>query len=166
MRSKQTFLCYLFIFILILVLPITIQAQQNTDLDIINAKADAIRDAKADVNSFTWFTTGCLLPYTSFVLVDSIDSTWITSEMQIPTSLCVLTLGIAALHYWAPPPAPPTHRFIGKTPQYVETYIATYKTKSRNRQTLLAIAGVANGGLISGAFIVGLIRGSMVLRSE
>ncbi|MYB92982.1 hypothetical protein F4054_00020 [Candidatus Poribacteria bacterium] len=159
MRIKQTFRCYRFIFILILVLPITIQAQQNTDLDIINAKADAIRDAKADVNPFAWFTAGCLLSYTSVVLAGRAYSEGsITSEMQIPAALCVSTLGIATLYYSARPD-PPTNRFIGKTPQYVETYIATYKQKSRNRQTLLAAAGVANGCLILSASTVGLAYG-------
>ena len=160
MKIKRTLhLCFV-IFILIGTLPTTTQAQQNTDLDIINAKADATRDAKADVNPFAWFTTGCVLPYTSLALAGT----------DIPiisrAALCMPILGIPTLYYYASPPDPPTNRFIGKTPQYVDTYIATYKTKSRNRQTLLAAAGVANGYITLGSFFFGMVFRDMALTND
>ena len=161
MKTKRTSHLCLVICILIGTLPTTTQAQQNTDLDIINAKADAIRDAKADVNPFAWFTIGCVLPYTSLALVGTSDTRIISWA-----ALSVPILGILTLYYYPPPPDPPTNRFIGKTPQYVDTYIATYKTKSRNRQTLLAAAGVANGCIIFSSFFFGIVVCAKGLRSD
>ena len=161
MKIKQTLPPCLVIFILMGTLPTTTQAQQNTDLDIINAKVDAIRDAKADVNPFAWFTIGCVLPYTSLAFAGASDTPIISWA-----ACCMPILGIPILYYYASPPDLPTHRFIGKTPQYVETYITTYKTKSRNRQTLLAAAGVANGYITLGSFFFGMIYLDMAGRND
>ena len=102
--------------------PIVPLAQQ--DSTTIDAVADAIADAKRDINKTSWFMAGCFLN--------------------------VIGLAAAQMHS----PAVPADRLIGKSPAYVAVYTIRYKERLSELQMEYARNGCALGSVILGAVIL------------
>ena len=59
--------------------------------------------------------------------------------------------GLSFLGIYAKPSNPPSERFIGKSPEYVESYMAAYSSKARSNRIKASAAGTATG---CGAFLL------------
>ena len=90
--------------------PFLVLAQQA---EMAEARVDAERDAKTDVNGTLWLGAGCLF-------------NWV---------------GVAAA-YLTNPSSPPASRLIGKSPEYVSAYTDAYKAKGKSIQTSKAWLGL------------------------
>ena len=102
----------------------------------------ATRDANKDVNKPLWFGTGCLISGLLFLPLPG----WYS---------CLLPpAGLTGTYFYRP--APPLGRLLGKSPEYVDTYTSTYKSKSGNIQARWASAGCITGGVVVGAVLVGI----------
>ena len=53
--------------------------------------------------------------------------------------------GLSFLGIYTKPSNPPSERFIGKSPEYVESYMAAYSSKARSIRIKSAAAGTATG---------------------
>ena len=95
---------------------------------------DAQTDAAANANQLMWL--GGTFAGTSLV----------------GCLFCGLPAIIAASIY---EPAPPAHRLIGKSPEYVMAYQTTYKEAIKSHQTRNATIGCLGGSVVAG--IVGFI---------
>jgi len=121
-------------------MPFTALAQRN--LVVAQAEADATADANKDVNKPLWFGTGCLLSGLVFLPLPG----W---------SSCLLPpIGLTGTYFYRP--APPVSRLIGRTPEYVDVYTSTYKTKRGSAQASWASAGCLSGGAAVGLIAVGM----------
>jgi hypothetical protein len=115
-------------------------AQRN--LVVAQAEADATSDANKDVNKPLWFGTGCLLSGLVFLPLPG----W---------SSCLLPpIGVTGTYFYRP--APPVSRLIGRTPEYVDVYTSTYKSKRGNVQASWASAGCLSGGAAVGLLSLGI----------
>lgn len=111
-------------------MPFPAFAQRN--LVVAQAEADATADANKDVNKPLWFGTGCLISGLVFLPLPG----W---------SSCLLPpVGLTGTYFYRP--APPVSRLIGRTPEYVDVYTSTYKTKRGSVQASWASAGCLSGG--------------------
>ncbi len=127
----------------------------------VNAKADAKRDALADVNRRRWLATGCLLhcgcgiglSATALVMTQG-DRYTAGAEM---ITLCIGTylvpwIGFTRIH--SHQPDPPSSRLIGKSAEYVNVYASTYKSKRSEIQVKWAAAGYLGGCLLGGGVLL------------
>ena len=120
--------------------PLTARAQETiASQDVLTAKADAERDATAEVNPYIWFGHGCSLSV--FGTMTGIASVMAT-EHYLPNANCLipliggylLTTSVGIKTVYSYQPDPPAARFIGKSPEYIDTYISTYKSTRGHRQ--------------------------------
>lgn len=86
--------------------------------DLGKARVDGERDANADTSGILWFGAGCALGAIGIVLGFVID------------------------------PSPPAARLMGKSPEYVAAYSASYKSAGKSAQGKLAIYGCATTTLV------------------
>lgn len=151
MKINSTFHVLVFCVVLLtLSMTFVTHAQQN--LVVAQAEADATADANKDVNKPLWFGTGCLISGLVFLPLPG----W---------SSCLLPpIGLTGTYFYRP--APPVSRLIGRTPEYVEVYTSTYKSKRGNVQARWASAGCLSGGaavgLVSFGVGIGLGLGNWV----
>ena len=116
--------------ILILTTPILVIAQQMSDT--VQAIADAKADADKDT-SLGWAIAGLLT-----------------------ASACGCLGGSVVLLYSSiASSAPPAHRLIGKSSEYVITYTDTYQSETKRKRTLYA-----GGGCLGGTLVAAVVWGS------
>ena len=120
-------------------MPFITLAQQNS------VEAQAIIDAATieankDVNKPLWFGMGCLLSGLVFL------PGWY--------GLLLPPMGLTGSYFYRP--GPPLARLMGKSPEYVEAYTSTYKSKRGNIQMRWASAGCITGGVVVGAVLFGI----------
>ena len=132
----------------------------------VKAKADAKRDALADINRWRWRATGCLLHSGCWIGLIATGLV-MTQGDRYTAGAEVLTLGIGT--YLVPwmgfrrihshQPDPPPSRLIGKSAEYVEVYTSTYKSKRSEIQVKEATAGYIGGCLLgTGVSLIYLSR--------
>ena len=128
----------------------------------LEAKVNAERDANSDINKLIWFGVGagtCIIGSTvggiggcaigSILSPEPEDffSYAVPNDTQMITTLVGCLVGgisplIGIYNYQQ---NPPSHRLLGKSPEYVEFYTKTYKAKTRSIRTNSAVAGIATG---------------------
>ena len=134
---------------------------------VMKAKTDAEQDANSDTNKIFWFGSG----FATFAIgcpiggcvgcgVGSIvaPSHFFDSTGQGIGCIVGLATGvlIPIVRIYNHLPQPPSERFIGKPPEYVEIYTNVYKSKTKSLRTKLAAAGAATGcGLLTLGCLVG-----------
>ena len=157
-----------------------IAAAQDIKSVNLAAKAAAERDANRDVNQLVWFGTGIGVAAIgagvgalsgcgvgSLLNPEMVDPYGVICILPIPnreqavgavvgTFVGALIGGsasfIRAYNYSS---NPPTERFIGKSPEYVDFYTEAYTQKTRSIRTRLAAAGAAIGCGLALLFVVG-----------
>ena len=117
-------------------MPFAVVAQQ----DAVQAAADATADANKAVNKTLWFGAGCVLSGVSF---------------SVPYGYILAIGGIAGSYFYNP--APPPHRLLGKSPEYIATYTSTYKSKRGMGQATWTTIGCVSGSTVIAVALVGLI---------
>ena len=144
MRTHFMFRTFVFFMaVLTFSVPFGTLAQQNAWRD--EAEIAAERDAEADVSKPLWFGAGCLLFGASGGCVGlSLESPLV--DVILPS---VWTAGIAGSYFYRPDP--PAERLLGKSPEYVAFYTATYKEKRGRLQATWTTVGCASGTLAAGA---------------
>lgn len=143
MKINTTFHVLVFLMaVLTLSMSFITLAQQNSMEAQITAVAEA--DANRDVNKPLWFGTGCLLSGLTFLPLLG----WY--------SLLLPPVGLAGTYFYQPDP--PFSRLMGKSPEYVDAYTQTYKSKRGNIQVRWASAGCVSGCVVVGGvlFAVGV----------
>ena len=99
-----------------------------------NARFDALREAKQDVNETVWALTGFSVPLLigGYYIAGGTTGGTITYSMFVPGVLA----GVST-HYY--PISPRSDRFLGKSPAYVSAYVDAYESevKSLRRRSLL-----------------------------
>ena len=136
--TSQSSLLVLFMMVLLLSSPLATLAQQNS------AEIQAKQDAKSDVNKFAWFAggfIGCASGWTMLALIDSgdyIDSATLDQSLRC---LVVMVPFLPMVYAISASPAPPTERLLGKSPEYVNVYVNSYKKEVKRQRVLLSVAG-------------------------
>lgn len=126
-------------------------------------KMAAEYDADHDFNQVLWVTAGlgttaaCILgAYIGCLIADKVTySSYDDGGNMFPPNLDILILGtlggasacggLSFLGIYAKPSKPPSERFIGKSPEYVESYMAAYTSKARWLRIKSAAGGTATG---------------------
>ena len=145
-------------------------AQQNPKYEDERAaaKADAERDAANDVNKLIWGgvscvagavgITGCLLGGLIVAFGAEYGDGWSDEEILI-TSL--LTCGGGGIVAFSPvvlagsmKPTPPSERLLGKSPEYVDTYVNTYVRKVRQHRRRASVNGLGYAAMGTGIVLV------------
>ena len=151
-----------FAVMLTLGMPLIALAQETATLsDVLTAKADAQRDADAEVKPYIWFGHGCSLSV--FGTMTGIASVMAT-EHYFPNSNCLiplmgmaggylLTTSVGIKTVYSYQPDPPAARFIGKSPEYIDTYISTYKSTRGHKQAEWVAGGCFVGTLMNGIML-------------
>ena len=130
----------------------------NSNSDVLTAKADAERDADVEVKPYIWFGHGCSLSV--FGTMTGIASVMAT-EHYFPNSNCLiplmgmaggylLTTSVGIKTVYSYQPDPPAARFIGKSPEYIDIYISTYKSTRGHKQAEWVAGGCFVGTLMNG----------------
>lgn len=104
------------------------QANRIAANGLQQARIEAQRDAEADANQLAWGAGSCVLGTVGACLLGS----------------------VGVIGAYAYQPAPPPSRFVGKSPQYIESYTRAYKTKIRRLQLRSSAIGCVGGTVISG----------------
>lgn len=129
---------------IILILLIHNTAFSQKDLIRKQADADAIKDM-SPTSPVLWMAhvagTGALLIFSGIVVL-------FEEFMGVPMCIGVTTVSIAILNSNS---APPTGRFIGKSPEYIKTYTDAYKAKVINRRLKNSCLG---GSIVGYAFSI------------
>ena len=129
--------------------------------DVLTAKADAERDADAEVKPYIWFGHGCSLSV--FGTMTGIAAVMAT-EHYLPKSNCfipligmaggyLLTTSVGIKTVYSYQPDPPAARFIGKSPEYINNYISTYKSTRGRKQAEWVAGGCFVGTLLNGIML-------------
>jgi hypothetical protein len=127
--------------VLIFSMPFVTLAQESSERPdmVVAAEADAKRDANADVNKLLWFGAGALL--SGVALVENY-------------SFLFSIGGLIGSYFYQP--NPPAARFVGKSPEYVNSHSETYKKEAGKLHALWSTAGCVSGGIvITGCVFVG-----------
>ena len=110
-----------------------------------NARFDARREAKQDVNETVWALTGFSVPLLigGYYMAGGTTGGTISYSVFVPGVL----VGVST-HYY--PISPRSDRFLGKSPAYITTYVTAYdsEVKSLRRGSLLWGVGAGVGLLI------------------
>ena len=109
-----------------------------------NARLDALREAKQDVNETVWAFTGFSVP----LLIGGWYMGSGTTGGTITYSVFAPSVVVGVSQYY--PISPRTDRFLGKSPAYVSAYVDAYESEVRSlrRQSLLWGFGSGVGLLI------------------
>ena len=145
MKTRSIFHVSVFIMIvLVFSMPFITFAQQYDDSDFAILHAE--RDAKNDVNESKWFLTGCLGGALVVIAISISEQDSIAEPVGGLLGTCRLAglgflTGYAILHS----PSPPPERLLGKSPEYVVSYVNTYVNRVKLRRTLSSTAGCIGG---------------------
>ena len=137
-------------------------AAQNANA-VAEAKAAAERDASKDTNKLLWFCIGGTLPWAlvygfmgGHMIQNPSEYTggWVINFEEHEALACGIGLlalsasciGIASRGIFAKTPPPP-ERLIGKSPEYVESYLNAYKRKVRTLRGTSTVGGSVAGCL-------------------
>lgn len=104
------------------------QANRSAANGPLQGRIEAQQDAQADTNQLAWGAGSCVLGTVGACLLGS----------------------VGVIGAYAYQPAPPPARFLGKSPQYIESYTKAYKTKVRRLQFRSAAIGCIGGTVING----------------
>ncbi|MCY3741222.1 MAG: hypothetical protein OXH00_09405 [Candidatus Poribacteria bacterium] len=148
MKINSTFHVSVFpMVVLTFCMPFVSFSQQNSV--ILEARAMAEQDAESDVNKIMWFGAGSLISGSTLLAFRIIDEP--TSEMC--GAACLLHgVALAGTFVYSPPPSP--SRLLGKSPEYITSYTAAYKSETRKIQALWGIVGYISTGLVTGGIII------------
>ena len=97
----------------------------------LKARINAQFDAQADTNQLAWGASSFMLGTVGACLLGS----------------------VGVIGAYAYQPVPPPERFIGKSPQYVQSYTRAYKAKVRRLQIKSAAIGCIGGTIINGTLL-------------
>ena len=143
---------YFVIVLIYISAPLTARAQETVaSQDVSTAKADAGRDAEAEVNPYIWFGHGCLISCSGAAI--GYENMRQNHNILVGIGVYLLTTSAAITEVYFRPLAPPPERFIGKSPEYINTYISTYKAKSGRRKAKWTAAGCLGGTCLNGAML-------------
>lgn len=170
--TSESSLLALLMVVLLLSSPLATLAQQISAER--QAKQDAERqakqDAEADLNKLLWIGTGFAVPLLPILglLVGSLGPQSVSSGDMLSLSCqqgcgffvgcavgCLVPLTLIRRYQ----PTPPSERFIGKSPEYVDAYTDAYKTRTRSRRIHYTATGVASymGIVVIGGMIGGIV---------
>ncbi|MDE0636627.1 MAG: hypothetical protein OXI43_12375 [Candidatus Poribacteria bacterium] len=170
------FIFHKFAALMAIVLTFSDAAAQEINAVNLETKAAAERDADTDINKLLWFGAGmgvgiigtAVGVFAGCAIGSRIDPPEPSGFLYFQSSTgeevgtligaaagCLLPLlGICSY-----PVHPPSGRFIGKSPEYVELYTNTYKAKVRSLRTKFAAGGVSTGcGLIILSLVASVAR--------
>lgn len=150
LTSRSLFLALLVV--LLLSSPLATLAEQ------ISAEAQAKQDAEADLNKSSWIGVGCAIPASTMlgglvgVGVGSLGSSggFIVSQEEALGMLIGMTVGclVPLITVYNHKLTPPPERLLGKSPEYIDVYTDTYKTRTRQLRGQYAAGGCAiTGGI-------------------
>ena len=164
--TSESSLLALLMVVLLLSSPLATLAQQISAER--QAKQDAERqakqDAEADLNKLLWIGTGFAVPLLPILglLVGSLGPQSVSSGDMFSCQQgcgffvgCLVPLTLIRRYQ----PTPPSERFIGKSPEYVDAYTDAYKTRTRSRRIHYTATGVASymGIVVIGGMIGGIV---------
>ena len=133
-------------------------AAQNANTVALEAKAAAERDASKDTNEPLWFCIGGPTLLFGFLygvmgghmILNASEYTggWVIDFEEYQARVCGVgslalgasCIGIVGRGIFAETPPPPD-RLIGKSPEYVESYLNAYKRKVRTLRGISTVAG-------------------------
>lgn len=128
MKIRSTFrVCIASLVILTFCHPFFAIAQQQSS-QVLQAKIDAENDAKNDNNPFLWGGGTFVIAIIGGCLLGSLPL-------------------IGASIY---EPNVPSHRLLGKSPEYILLYTETYEKKVKNQNTTASLLGCIGGSLVAG----------------
>ena len=104
-----------------------------------NARLDALREAKQDVNETVWALAGFSVP----LLIGGYYMAGGTTGGTISYSVFVPGVVAGASQYY--PISPRTDRFLGKTPAYVSAYVDAYESEVKSLRRRSLLWGVGSG---------------------
>lgn len=119
--------------------------------EVAAAQSAAEVDANTDVNKPLYFGMGCLLTALPFISSLVVDGSF------PPAAIIGTPAGVLGAYLYQP--EPPMSRLIGKSPEYIDAYIHSYKSKRGKTQALWTSAGCLTGGCVTGALISGVLVG-------
>ena len=119
--KKVNLLCVIMVVFLLSTLFLTL-AQQTNDA------AQAIIDAKNDIYE----------PYG-----------WLASSFLVSLAFGCLGGSVVILSSQMIKPSPPTHRFLGKSSEYVSLYTKTYQSKMKSKRILYTFGGCFGGSIVA-----------------
>lgn len=160
MKTCSIFHVSVFIMIaLVFSMPFITFAQQYDDSDV--AILHAKRDAKNDVNESKWFLAGCLggaLVIFAISAAEAAEQNLIAEPIISFLPTCSLVgscfpTGYAIFHS----PSPPPERLLGKSPEYVVSYVNTYVNSVKRRRAQWSAAGCIGG--LFGMFVIAASQG-------
>ena len=158
-------ICLLLIVTLILVMPSFSEIEQQNEQTDANVPLNAKTDAENDFNGAPWFVAGSVPILATIagtivgLMIGTSHDAGNDSFVCAPSGAQVigtclgghvlalvpcLAVGISINQFQ--PGSIPAERFIGKTPEYIEVYTATYKRETRR----LRLEFVIIGGAITG----------------
>ena len=138
-------------------------AAQNANAVVLEAKAAAEQDASKDTNELLWFCIGGTLPwalaygfmggymiqnpseFTGGLVIDFEEHEALACGVGL-LALSASCIGIASWGIFAKTPPPP-ERLIGKSPEYVASYLNAYKRKVRTLRGTSTVGGSVAGCL-------------------
>ena len=166
MKKRSTSLISVLLMVfLVFSMPFMTFAQPNPKYEDERAaaKADAERDADNDVNKLTWGCVGGVLGVVgtaSAVLgclvaaFEAESGDGLSADETLAVSLFIFGGGIVAVSpavlAISIKPTPPSERLLGKSPEYVDTYVDTYVRKVRHHRRMATVKGAAVGAGILG----------------
>ena len=105
-----------------------------------NARFDALRDAKQDVNDTVWTLTGFSVPLLigGYYMAGGTTGETISYSVYVPG----MVVGVST-HYY--PISPRSDRVLGKSPAYVLAYIDTYESEVKSLRRRSLLWGLASG---------------------
>ena len=125
----------------------------------LEALAAAEQDASRDVNKLLWFSaglgsaviTGPLGTYAGGIIGRNI------SGDVVMGALAGLVVGATAPLFLIDnyDPGPPSERLIGKSPEYIDHYTKTYKSKAKSIRKRSATVGCLFGGCLLSFIVIG-----------
>ena len=138
---------------LVFSMPFTTIAQQN----VINAKAviDAKKDAAKDVNEVLWFLAGCVggtsLAGATLMSVPMVGTSTNDEAGCVGLLACLFSTGTGMSAIFRSS-SPPPKRLLGRSPEYVNSYVDTYANSVKLRRIIPHAAGFGTGCI--GLFVV------------
>ena len=132
----------------------------HSESEVQRGTREAERDAKKDVSKTKWFglglAGGCVGFLGAAISTNAFDSGDL--DISLWTSLSLIGLSGPACAALLHTPVVPPERFLGKSPDYINTYGQIYRRDVKRQRTTYAATGYLTGclGSIAIATVVGL----------